>query len=448
MEKLKVSKYIAITDYINEYNRLIYSFITEKMLLINDEVYTKLKENNVDFGEQTVNKFIEAGILVDANLNELENIIRENKRVVTNRNVFSFTIFPSSNCQLGCHYCGQVHSPGKVDKNVYADILAHIEKGVAQPEKNHLSIGWFGGEPLLGMSVIEELSPDLRRIAERNGCSYSARITTNGLLFNRVYLGKLIEHDVRDITISLDGTAKSHDLRRPTKGDGPSFDTIMKNLADVLHYYDNEKEQIDIQLRINVDRYNQDDVFPLLDLLAERQFQNKIKRFDIAPIHAWGNDAHLRSNTIQEFADFKIDCYIKLMELGFMTNVPLPGRVKVICQAVTDDALYMQTDGYLYDCSELPLVPADAAAKKLGHIKAVDLLQVEDRNYSSWNDEILDGKFPCTDCRILPICGGGCPKSWKDGHIPCPDYKYNIEDMLALAYLSHSNSELFQNASV
>lgn len=447
-QKLKYSKYIAITDYVDRQHRLVCSFLTGKVLLINDNIHKKILENNTDIQEDARQKFVEAEILVDADLNELEKVIEENMHSIENRNTFSFTVFPSANCQMGCHYCGQHHTKGKVEKDLYKDILAHVSKGVSGAEKRHLAIGWFGGEALLGMNIIEYLTPEFKRIAERNACSYSARITTNGLLLNREYFRKLIDCDVRDITISLDGTGKSHDQRRPTKGGGPTFNVILNNLIDIFSHYNVVKEQVDIMLRINVDQHNYHDIIPLLEVLAKLNFQDKIKSFDISPIHAWGNDAHLRSLNIQEFADFKIDCYIKLLELGFLETMPIPGRSRAMCQAVTPDSLYMQTDGSLFDCSELPLVPVEEKTKKLGHIGSVDSIRVMDRHYASWNQEILEHKYPCTDCRILPICAGACPKSWKSGHVPCPDYKYHIEDLISLAYISASRKNLFETEAV
>jgi len=438
MKQYKYSKYLIITDYVDDNNRLIYSLLTGKMLLINNAVSQKVTNNDLNIHEDTKRLFLDAEILVDAELDELNKLVTENLEGISDRNVFSFTIFPSSNCQLGCHYCGQHHVKSKVSPDLYKDVLAHVSTGVAKPEKTHLAMGWFGGEPLLGMNVIEELTPELKRIAEVNGCSYSARITTNGLLLNCKNFQKLLDCDVRDITISLDGTKKAHDARRPTKGGEGSFDVIINNLIEVFNSFDVEKEQVDIMLRINVDMYNMDDVIPLLELLGDLKFQNKIKHFDIAPVHAWGNDAHLRSTAIEKFADFKIDCYIKLFELGFMTAVPVPGRVKVLCQAVTPDSLYMQTDGSLFDCSELPLVPIEISTKKLGHISNSGLVDKDHRHYYSWNNDLLMGKLHCAECKILPVCGGGCPKSWLDGHPACPDYKYHIEDLLSLAYLTSS----------
>lgn len=40
---------------------------------------------------------------------------------------------------------------------------------------------------------------------------------------------------------------------------------------------------------------------------------------------------------------------------------------------------------------------------------------------------------------MLSVCGGGCPKAWREGNPPCPPAKSNIEDRLALAYLYTKN---------
>jgi uncharacterized protein len=34
---------------------------------------------------------------------------------------------------------------------------------------------------------------------------------------------------------------------------------------------------------------------------------------------------------------------------------------------------------------------------------------------------------------MLPVCGGSCPKLWREGYVPCPSFKYNWEDRLDIA---------------
>ena len=51
--------------------------------------------------------------------------------------------------------------------------------------------------------------------------------------------------------------------------------------------------------------------------------------------------------------------------------------------------------------------------------------------------------YPYLNCNILPVCGGGCPKSWKEGFIPCPAFKNNIGEYLLLSYIYEKNNKNF-----
>lgn len=47
----------------------------------------------------------------------------------------------------------------------------------------------------------------------------------------------------------------------------------------------------------------------------------------------------------------------------------------------------------------------------------------------------------CSNCALLPVCGGYCPKHWIDGNKDvCPSIKHNIKDLLQLKYLLTQNA--------
>ena len=48
--------------------------------------------------------------------------------------------------------------------------------------------------------------------------------------------------------------------------------------------------------------------------------------------------------------------------------------------------------------------------------------------------------------RMLPTCGGGCPKEWEEGRIPCPTPKFNIEQRMVLSYLKKNHSHVLKIA--
>ncbi|WP_449399536.1 SPASM domain-containing protein [Chryseobacterium wanjuense] len=53
---------------------------------------------------------------------------------------------------------------------------------------------------------------------------------------------------------------------------------------------------------------------------------------------------------------------------------------------------------------------------------------------ATWESEIKTGKSYCLTCNFFPVCGGACPKSWMEGNIPCPSFKYNMPERLRLYY--------------
>ncbi|MCC5661310.1 hypothetical protein LC608_31025 [Nostoc sp. XA010] len=68
-------------------------------------------------------------------------------------------------------------------------------------------------------------------MAESFGCSYDARIVTNGLALTEKVATELIkEFGVTFIEVTLDDVAEFHNARRMQKNGLPTFDTIFANV--------------------------------------------------------------------------------------------------------------------------------------------------------------------------------------------------------------------------
>lgn len=434
---MKISNYKAVTPVFDgSGKRIVYSFRTQRMLLVDDQAGENIlnfKKNG--YSLELENELIQMKILVPDEENELEEIILENDLALPDIRALNFTIFTSANCQLGCVYCGQSHSPQKLDRNLFPHILKYIEDHVVAMKKQRIYISWFGGEPLLGLDAIVELTPGIKAIAEKHNCAYDSRITTNGLLLNKKNYKILRDNNVRDISISLDGISDDHDKRRSTKGGNGSYDVIYKNLSEVFSEFDTNADDMFIRMRINVDQYNKEGINRLLEMFAEQGWGHQINGYDIAPIHSWGNDANFRAMPSIEFAELKLEFLVKLYELGLLNTISVPRRNRIVCNAVTEEGRYMDPNGKLFDCSEFPLVNSYGKDISVGHIINFESDKGK-RNFVNWNAEVCANKYPCGTCRILPLCGGGCPKAWREGYEPCPDYKLVIEDLIVLSYLT------------
>ena len=52
--------------------------------------------------------------------------------------------------------------------------------------------------------------------------------------------------------------------------------------------------------------------------------------------------------------------------------------------------------------------------------------------YDDWNDSLAAGETWCRDCPMLGVCGGSCPKLWRESGPPCPSFKANWDAQLTL----------------
>jgi uncharacterized protein len=135
------------------------------------------------------------------------------------------------------------------------------------PKVSHLSIDWFGGEPLLGMSVIREVNGFAKGFIERSGSTTALRsaITTNAFLLGLDIFSELLGLGVTEYQISLDGPKEMHDKTRVQVNGGGSFDRIWKNLTQMTQV----DGEFRILLRVHVTEDNIESVPELLDTIKK-----------------------------------------------------------------------------------------------------------------------------------------------------------------------------------
>ena len=378
-----------------------------------------------------LSEFIEAELVVPAAEKELDVILARHRKQTALDDRLALVIQPTASCQLACGYCGQQHSKKQLSEPHQDLFLQSVREKLASGRYKKLGIGWFGAEPLAGRSVMLRMSPKLRSIAEDFGCEYASSVVTNGLSLTNDVATELVEkHSVNAITISLDGTRDAHDLRRSTKTGHRTFDRIYANLLNICRRDD---INIGIDVRANVDRRNWEAVSPLLQQLADSGLQKRI-RFYVAPIHSWGNDAHELSLSPQEFAEQEIVWFTEMARLGFRICM-VPELSPIVCIAVKPESELIDATGQLYNCTEVSYVPAYGTPNKfaIGHVETGEVKDAR-RVFDGFNEQVAAGAYGCSDCRMLPVCGGGCPKEWLEGRAPCPSAKLNIEQRLLLTY--------------
>src|SRR5215831_18397284 len=282
-DTLKLSRYALVSDSFCEPGRntplrVLFSTRSGARLVVSDRTWLALQANSAaDVGLALRDALIASKILVPDTEDEFAEVLAENKRVQTDDHTLYQVIQPTAACQLGCDYCGQAHSPKTLSDAHLKDILERVEQKLATGRFRELSIGWFGGEPLLAQDVMRRASAQLRDLAHRLNVEYSAKIVTNGVRLDEAAQTELHEvHRIRYVEVTLDGDEAAHDARRHWKRtEQGSFATILRNVSTLLK---RPPPRPEVGIRCNVDARNVESVVPLMRTLAEAGLHKLLKR--------------------------------------------------------------------------------------------------------------------------------------------------------------------------
>ncbi len=147
-----------------------------------------------------------------------------------------FTLCLTHDCNLSCNYC---YSGQKFKKHMslttaqkVIDFAFHIT-----PPDDKISIGFFGGEPMLKFDLIQEIVNYIHTQDHNIIKPISLYITTNGTILNQNYMDYFKEENI-NLCISIDGPAKIHNLNRFYRNGRESFTDVFKNLQLILEQLD------------------------------------------------------------------------------------------------------------------------------------------------------------------------------------------------------------------
>jgi uncharacterized protein len=273
--KLVRSKYLLIsrrhfTSPTGQSTRLAYSARTARYIHLSPATAEKLESGDVDtIDSSTQRSLAQSEVLVPAAEDELAAVLARLRDSSDAPRARRISIMPTAYCNMACSYCGQEHVKGGFRGDRMTRMMDRVMAAIADPASDELRLTWFGGEPLMAMRTIQDMSRHFVPEARRRGKTYTASVVTNGSLLDLRKLAVLNDEcAVSWIEVTLDGPREIHDQRRKMKNGRATFDRLVDLLSSVIQQ--DRFPALKFGLRVNIDVANQDHISALLSTLIER----------------------------------------------------------------------------------------------------------------------------------------------------------------------------------
>ena len=402
---MKQSRYtVSATDA--DGATILYNTLTQALAVCPDGV-----------SAQDAPSLAEEGLFVADDADEVTALRARYARDCATTENFCLAIAPTLECNFACPYCyeREVKHAGLMSTATQDALVAWIERNFKALGSSKLKILWYGGEPLMGLSVIERVSALLLEA----GLPLEATAISNCGLVTPEVAAKLAACKVQRVTATLDGVGATHDAHRPTLSGKPSFDAIIAGLGNLL------EAGIEVGCLFNEDRGNSaeydqlkaslDQTLPQVELTASQVFDycqclDKCADFTREKYDLFTDP--------QEFALRQYQRSVAAYGLSDQLLASLMTPLRLFCSRQAHTYFVIDEAGRLYECD--------------GDVGYTD------RALGSIFDDQLPAHAPydpfvdplCESCAYLPLCMGNCRWTRDCIGASCAPQKAIIQEVL------------------
>jgi len=336
-------------------------------------------------------------------------------------------ILPTEACNFRCTYCYQDFAHGKMSREMIDGVKQFLHKKM--PKLEHLTVSWFGGEPLLALDVIEEISEAIIGWANAYGVTYQAEISTNGYYLSKETMQTLLAHGVKRVMVTLDGMKEMHDTRRVLATGGPTYETILRNLRDIQTL----SESFDIYIRVNFDEDNLEQIPPFLTELAHYFAGDARFQLFCRPVGKWGGknddllpicDHRTAERKIWEFTEQGINQGLAMSAV--IESMLMPSGA--VCYAAKPHSFVIGANGRVYKCTCF----LNEDYNHVGWLQTDGTMELDYDKLALWVTSGEEQDETCQACFFRPACQGNhCPQyRLRKKERPCPYEKRKIKQVL------------------
>lgn len=407
---MKQSKYNCILQ--DNTGMVIYNVATDQLVALTPQLANifnegkaapeKIKAQHAELYDHLLQK----GIFVRDDADETETYIRKREEYERSSGEYTITINPTLACNMSCWYCYESHkNMPAMSADVKQSVLLLIDKLLADNKLKKLNLSFFGGEPLLYFDkVVVDIINHAKMQCKAFDAKLSIHFTTNAYLLTDNVLKHLEGLDV-SFQITIDGGKQVHDSVRKTKGGEPTYARIVEHIHQTLSH------GFPVGVRFN---YTAKSIPSFIDVVKDfshlQQEQKQLVNFTFQRV--WQDNEGDASQVEQQVEHIER----AFEQAGLFVN-NAKSYIVPYCYADGVNTAVVNYNGDLFKCTARDFAPKS----KEGTLAADGTLRWNERLRKRMS--IRHGSDTCLQCRIYPICHGGCSQmklEAPDGISSCP----------------------------
>lgn len=407
---MKQSKYNCILQ--DNTGMVIYNAATDQLVALTPQLANifneskaapeKIKAQHAELYDHLLQK----GIFVCDDADETEAYIRKREEYERSSGEYTITINPTLACNMSCWYCYESHkNMPAMSADVKQSVLLLIDKLLADNKLKKLNLSFFGGEPLLYFDkVVVDIINHAKMQCKAFDAKLSIHFTTNAYLLTDNVLKQLEGLDV-SFQITIDGGKQVHDSVRKTKGGEPTYARIVEHIHQTL------SRGFSVGVRFN---YTAKSIPSFVDVVKDfshlPQEQKQLVNFTFQRV--WqDNEGDARQ------VEQQVEHIERAFEQAGLFVNNAKSYIVPYCYADGVNTAVVNYNGDLFKCTARDFAPKS----KEGTLAADGTLRWNERLRKRMS--IRHGSDTCLQCRIYPICHGGCSQmklEAPDGISSCP----------------------------
>lgn len=298
-------------------------------------------------------------------------------------------LMPTEACNFRCTYCYEDFALRRMAPEIVRGVKALMRSRADDVDSLHL--GWFGGEPLLAMDIVEDvMSQALALTAGRPRLQVIGSMSTNAFTLSRERFQRLLELRVTEYQITFDGPRRWHNRKRLLANGTGTFDRIWTNLLAMRRV----REDFRVTVRLHIDRENHRDM-PSFIRRCARSFRGDERfRFFVRPTTTLGgaNDANLPILPPRDATEISAELGRLIVSLGLLSHTKREDPE--VCYAARGNSFLVRADGRINKCT----VALEHPNNQVGRLHPDGTLELDNRKTAAWMRGVWTGDVENLRC--------------------------------------------------